>query len=104
MKISTVKEDDPFLLLGKVYMPVGLADNANDAEIEAASGLLRLAVTGGEGGSGEATHEVVRSDGGLSDYLDEDGDIVQERRVHAGDTTSTCCLPTHRLRLSKVVC
>ena len=84
-EVSTAKEDDPFLLLGKVYMPVGLADDAVVADIERASGLLRLAVTGGDGGSGEATHEVVRSNGGLSSYLNEDGDIVSERRVHAGD-------------------
>ena len=74
---SSVKEDDPFLLLGQVFAPLG--------ETEDDLGLLRIVGTGGEGGSGEASHEVVRSDGGLSDYLDEDGDIVQERRVHAGD-------------------
>ena len=77
-EISTEKEDDPFLLLGKVYVPL-VADD------DAALGLLRIAVTGGEGGSGLATHEVVRSNGGLSSYLNEDGDIVSERRVHAGD-------------------
>ena len=60
------------------------ADNSDD--VEAATGLIRLEVVAGAGGTGEAAPaRVVRSKTGLRNYLDEDGEIEQDRKVHAGD-------------------
>ena len=40
----------------------------------------------GEGGTGEAELvEIVRTDSGLQDYLNEDGEVMLDRRIHAGD-------------------
>ena len=55
-------------------------------EVEDATGLIRLEVVAGAGGTGEAAPaRVVRSKTGLRNYLDEDGEIEQDRKVHAGD-------------------
>ena len=71
------KEKDPYLLLGRVY-----ADYDGDVTV----GLLRLGVVAGEGGTGEAELvEIVRTDSGLQDYLNDDDEVISDRRVHAGD-------------------
>ena len=88
---------DRYMLLGKVYVPrfavdgaiperIGAVATANDVTND--TGVIRLEVVAGAGGTGEATLlEIVRSDAGLRDYLNADGDaLVSERQVHAGDT------------------
>ena len=80
---------DPYELLGKVYVPyIALdADVAySQADVTAVTGLLWLEVVAGEGGTGEAELlEIVRTDSGLQDYLNEDGEVISDRQVHAGD-------------------
>ena len=79
---------DPYELLGEVYVSyIALdADVDNQAAVTAATGRLRLEVVAGEGGTGEAELlEIVRTDSGLQDYLDEDGELISDRQVHAGD-------------------
>ena len=58
-------------LLGKIY-----EDNP---------GHLRLAVKGAGDGSGAGTFEIAGSKAGETDYLDAEGDTVNEFRLHAGD-------------------
>ena len=58
-------------LLGKVY-----EDNPGD---------LRLEVKGAGDGSGGGTFEIAGSEAGETDYLDAEGDTVEEFRLHAGD-------------------
>ena len=79
---------DPYKLLGKVYVPnIALLDDlSNQAAVTAATGQLRLQVVPGAGGTGEAELvEIVRTDSGLQNYLDEDGEVIADRQVHAGD-------------------
>ena len=87
---------DRYMLLGKVYVPrfaeggaiperIGAVATADDVTND--TGILRLEVVAGAGGTGEAKLDrVARSDAGLRNYLNEARDaIVSERRVHAGD-------------------
>ena len=79
---------DPYMLLGKVYVPhIALTTSPdNSAAVTAATGRLRLEVVPGEGGTGEAELvEIVRTDSGLQDYLNKDGEVILDRQVHAGD-------------------
>ena len=79
---------DQYELLGEVFVPhIALTtDPSNLDDVEAATGLIRLEVVAGAGGTGEAAPaRVVRSKTGLRNYLDEDGEIEQDRKVHAGD-------------------
>ena len=87
---------DRYMLLGKVYVPrfaeggaiperIGAVATADDVTND--TGVIRLEVVAGAGGTGEAVLDrIVRSDAGLRNYLNADGDaLVSERRVHAGD-------------------
>ena len=75
------EEDDPYLLLGNVYKTHATGDGAVDRD-----GIIRLEVVAGAGGTGEAELvEIVRTDSGLQDYLNKDGEVVLDRKVHAGD-------------------
>ena len=87
---------DRYMLLGKVYVPRFAVDGtiperigavATAADVTNDTGVIRLEVEAGAGGTGEASLlEITRSDAGLRDYLNADGDaLVSERRVHAGD-------------------
>ena len=86
---------DPYMLLGKVYVPrfatgdtiPGTVTVADAPAVMADTGVLRLEVVAGAGGTGEASLlEIVRSDAGLRNYLNADDDaLVSDRRVHAGD-------------------
>ena len=64
---------DLYDLLGKVY-----ASSTSDMS----AGLLRIAVIGGDDGTGTAEVKIVRSNEGLKKYDGEPGTI---RQVHAGD-------------------
>ena len=81
------KEDDPYRLLGRVYNTNMADDTATADAFEDRDGLLRLEVVAGAGGTGEVADpvEIVRTDSGLQDYLDEDGEVMSDRQVHAGD-------------------
>ena len=80
------KEDDPYRLLGRVY-DTNMADDTDTPTVdESRDGLIRLEVVPGAGGTGEAELvEIVRTDSGLQNYLDEEGEVIADRRVHAGD-------------------
>ena len=67
------KEDDPYMLLGRVYNTNVADDAATPAAFEDRDGLIRLEVVAGAGGTGEAELvEIVRTDSGLQNYLDDD--------------------------------
>ncbi len=85
---------DPYMLLGKVYVPrfaeggtvPETGATADAAAVTADTGILRLRVVPGAGGTGEAELvEIVRTDSGLQTYLNEDGEEISDRQVHAGD-------------------
>ena len=78
---------DPYKLLGKVYVPhIAVGGDITEDDVTAATGVLRLEVIAGAGGTGEASLvEIVRTDSGLQDYLNEDGEVISDRQVHAGD-------------------
>ena len=81
--------DDPYMLLGRVYQ-TNIADRMvrrlNTADVRIRDGLIRLRVVPGAGGTGEAELvEIVRTDSGLQNYLDDDDEVISDRRVHAGD-------------------
>ena len=80
------KEDDPYMLLGRVYNTNVADDTATPAVFEDRDGKIRLQVVPGAGGTGEAELvEIVRTDSGLQNYLNEDGEVIADRQVHAGD-------------------
>lgn len=87
---------DRYMLRGKVYVPRFATGDAipetsaiaTDADVTADTGVIRLEVEAGAGGTGEVTLlEITRSDAGIRDYLNADGDALESvRKVHAGDT------------------
>ena len=80
------KESDPYRLLGRVYNTDVADDTATADVFEDRDGLIRLRVVPGAGGTGEAELlEIVRTDSGLQTYLNEDGEEISDRQVHAGD-------------------
>ena len=84
---ADAKEDDEYLLLGQVYQ-THVTDTVNDEDDMTRDGVVRLKVIAGDGGTGEVELvEVNRSDEGLRNYLNEDGDALElVRQVHAGDS------------------
>ena len=84
---------DEYMLLGHVYHDTNNDsddDGTDDTDDMVANndGLIRLEVVAGAGGTGEATlADIVQSDEGLREYLNEAGDAIESvRKVHAGDT------------------
>ena len=63
----------------------GVSADADAVEMD--MGILRLEVVPGAGGTGEVKLDrIARTDAGLRNYLNDDDEVVSERRVHAGDT------------------
>ena len=83
---------DEYMLLGHVYHDTNnqpLESGTDDTDgVDMNDGLIRLEVVAGAGGTGEATlADIVQSDEGLREYLNEAGDALESvRKVHAGDT------------------